>query len=118
MVPTAERHEEEPTQRSKRYTWLLALVLAAAVAASLSIIFTLYRTARQQWIARAGADAQRLSSMLLGWMDESFAPVSGLAALLENSRGTEPAQFLNAFEGIESRTTTGLLGAVAMLSLT
>src|SRR5262245_4740405 len=115
MIPTAVRRDVESSDRSRRYTWLLALVLVAAIAASLSLTYTLYRTAQKQWIARAGADAQRLSSILLGWMDDSFAPISGLAALLDNSQGTEPEQFLNAFEGIESRTTTGLLGAVAML---
>jgi len=41
--------------------------------------------------------------------------LSGLAALVENSRGTRPERFLNALEGIESRSTTALLGAAAML---
>jgi hypothetical protein len=115
MVPTPARLDEVPTQRGKRYAWLLALVVAAGIAASLSISYTLYRTAQRQWIARAGSDAQRLSSTLLGWMDDSYAPLSGLAALVENSDTTEPARFLNALDDIESRGTTVLLGAAAML---
>jgi hypothetical protein len=115
MVPTPAPLDEVPTQRGKRYAWLLALVVAAGVAASLSISYTLYRTAQRQWIARAGSDAQRLSSTLLGWMDDSYAPLSGLAALVENSPTAEPERFLNALDDIESRGTTVLLGAAAML---
>src|SRR5262249_40622818 len=55
------------------------------------------------------------SSMLLGWMDESYAPLSGLAALVESAHTTDSEKFLNAFDGIESRATTVLLGAAAML---
>jgi two-component system, sensor histidine kinase and response regulator len=95
--------------------WLAPLVVAAGLAASLSISYTLYCGAQRQWIARARSDAQRLSSMLLGWMDESYAPLSGLAALVENSHKTRPEEFLNALEGIESRATSVLLGAAALL---
>jgi two-component system sensor histidine kinase/response regulator len=115
MVPTPAQRDEVPQPWRRRYTWLLALVVAAGVAASLSISYTLYRTAQRQWIARADSDAQRLSSMLLGWMDESYAPLSGLAAVVEKSHRAEPEKFLNAFDGIESRGTTVLLGAAAML---
>ncbi len=101
--------------RQSRYTWLLALVVAAGVAASLSMGYTLYLTAETQWRARAESDAQRLSTTLLGWIDESYAPLSGLAALVENSHETGPNRFINAFEGIESRGTPVLLGAVAIL---
>jgi len=45
----------------------------------------------------------------------AYAPLSGLAALVENSPNTVPKEFLNAFDGIESRATTVLLGAAAML---
>jgi hypothetical protein len=115
MVPAPVPDEEMPEQRRTRYTWLLVLVVAVGVTASLSISYALYRTAERQWIARAEADAQRLSSLLLGWRDESYAPLSGLAALVENSQKIEPERFLNAFDGIESRDTTVLLGAAAML---
>jgi two-component system sensor histidine kinase/response regulator len=115
MVSTPARRDEVATQRRRRYSWLLAMVVAAGVAASLSIGYMLYRTAERQWIARAESDAQRLSSMLLGWMDESYTPLSGLAALVESSHQTEPEKFLNAFDGIESRAATVLLGEAAML---
>ena len=76
MVPTPARRDEVAKQRRRQYSWLLALVVAVGVAASLSISYTLYRTAQRQWIARAGSDAQRLSSMLLGWIDDSLGRAS------------------------------------------
>ena len=115
MIPTTAQRADVPTQPGKRYRWLLALVVAAGVAASLSISYTLYRAAQRQWIARAESDAQRLSSMLLGWMDDSYAPLSGLAAFVENSPTTGPERFLNALDDIESRGGPVLLGATAML---
>ncbi len=115
MIPTTTQRADVPTQPGKRYAWLLALVVAASIAASLSISYTLYRAAQRQWIARAESDAQRLSSMLLGWMDDSYAPLSGLAALVENSPTTGPERFLNALDDIESRGGPVLLGATAML---
>jgi PAS domain S-box-containing protein len=95
--------------------WLLALVIAVGLGGLLAISYTLYRTAQRQWIARADASAQRLSTMLLDWIEESYSPLSGLGALVENSQKTEPDEFLNALEGIESRVTNVLLGSAAML---
>src|SRR5262245_62656773 len=115
MARSRPRRQERTKQLTRFYTWLLIMVVAAGVAASLSISYTLYRAAQRQWIARAEADAQRFSSMLLDWVDESYAPLSGLAALVETSRKTEAKEFLNAFDGMESRATTVLLGAAAML---
>jgi len=102
-------------QPGTRYPWLLGLVTVVGVIASLSLSYTLYRSAEREWIARSESEAQRLSTMLLGWIDDSYAPLSGLAALVETSRVTDSAAFLNAFDGMESRATAVFLGAVAML---
>ena len=115
MPPAPPRLAAAPDQRTRRYTWLLALVIAIGLGGSLAISYTLYRTAERQWIARADSSAERLSAMLLGWIEESYSPLSGLAGLVENSKKTEPDEFLNAFEGIESRVTTFVLGSAAML---
>jgi PAS domain S-box-containing protein len=115
MPPASPRLDAVPDRRTRRYTWLLALVVAIGLGGSLAISYTLYRTAERQWIAHADSAAQRLSSTLLSWLEESYSPLSALAALVENSRKTEPEEFLNAFEGIESRVTTVLLGSAAML---
>jgi adenylate cyclase len=115
MPPAPRRLDAAPDQRASRYAWLLALVIAVGLGGSLAISYTLYRTAERQWIARADSSAERLSAILLAWIEESYSPLSGLAAFVENSTKTEPDEFLNAFEGIESRATTFLLGSAAML---
>src|SRR5215467_605679 len=97
------------------YRWLPALTVIVGFAATLMISYALYRSAERQWVARAESEAQRLSAVLLGWMDDSYAPLSGLAALIENSHRAQPEAFLNAFDGMESRARSVLLGAVAML---
>src|SRR5262245_65932755 len=102
-------------QPGTRYPWVLGEVIVIGVMASLSLSYTLYRSAEREWIARSESEAQRLSTMLLGWIDDSYAPLSGLAALVETSHVTDSAAFLNAFDGMESRATAVVLGAVAML---
>src|SRR5262245_47319459 len=116
MASTSASNDQAARSRTRRSAWLLGLALAAGVAASLSMSYTLYRTAERQWIARAASDAQRLSNTLLGWMDESYAPLSGLAALVESSPRTGQEDFLNALDRIESRTSPVLLGAAGMLT--
>src|SRR4029450_3465348 len=95
--------------------WLLALMVAAGIGASLAVSYALWRTAERQWITRSETEAQRLSTVLLGWMDESYAPLSGLAALVESSHRAKPEDFRNALDGMESRATAVLLGAAALL---
>jgi len=115
MSPAPPRLHAPPDRRARRYTWLLALVIAVGLGGSLSISYALYRTAERHWVASADSSAERLSTILLGWIEESYSPLSGLAGLVENSRKTDSNEFLNAFEGIESRVTTLLLGSAAML---
>jgi len=50
-------------------------------------------------------------------MEESYAPVSGLVALVENSSTIEPGEFLMSFEGMQSRSTTVLLDEASLLRL-
>ena len=115
MPPAPPRLNAVSEQRARRYTWLLAFVITVGLGGSLAISYMLHRTAERQWIARADVSAQRLSTMLLDWIEESYSPLSGLGALVENSKKTEPDEFLNALEGIESRVTGLLLGSAAML---
>src|SRR5215469_15066374 len=115
MASAPVRRDAALEQPGSRYPWVFGLVIVVGVIASLSVSYTLYRSAERQWIARSESEAQRLSAMLLGWIDDSYAPLSGLAALMETSRAIDPAAFLNAFDGMESRATAVLLGAVAML---
>ncbi len=70
--------------------------------------------ARRSWEAEGDQVAQWLSGTLLGWLEESYAPISGLAALSENSENVTESEFLNAFDGLEARATAFFLDAAAM----
>jgi len=115
MVPSHAHPDGAPERPRRWYRWLLILAVASGIGASLAVSHTLYRTAERQWITRSETEAQRLSTVLLGWMDESYAPLSGLAALVESSHRAKTEEFLNALDGMESRATAVLLGAAAML---
>ncbi len=85
--------------------------------ATLCFSYLSYAKAEKDWNIRVDQTAERLSNTLLSWMEESYAPVSGLVALVENSSTVEPGEFLNAFEGMQSRSTTVLLDEASLLRL-
>ena len=96
---------------------LSAIVFVAGLAATLCFSYLSYARAEKDWNVRVDRTAERLSNTLLSWMEESYAPVSGLVALVENSNTVEPGEFLNAFEGMQSRSTTVLLDEASLLRL-
>ena len=55
--------------------------------------------ARNTWETEARQSAQWLSGTLLSWLEESYAPISGVAALFENSDEVSEPEFLNAYDG-------------------
>jgi two-component system, sensor histidine kinase and response regulator len=96
---------------------LSAIVFAAGMVATFFFSYLSYAKSEKDWNVRVDQTAERLSNTLLSWMEESYAPVSGLVALVENSSTVEPNEFLNAFEGMQSRSTTVLLDEASLLRL-
>jgi len=93
---------------------LFLLVAAIAGLWASYVVSEIFRDdARQSWEAQANQSAQWLSGTLLGWLDESYAPLSGIAALFENSETVSEAEFLNAYDGIESRASAFFLDGMA-----
>ena len=92
-----------------------AIVFVAGLLATICFSYLAYAKAENDWRIRVDQTAERLSNTLLSWMEESYAPVSGLVALVENSSTVEPGEFLNAFEGMQSRSTTVLLDEASLL---
>ncbi|MDH3986652.1 MAG: hypothetical protein OEV12_09590, partial [Gammaproteobacteria bacterium] len=73
-----------PTRRSLH--WLLLLGLLFAAAGGSWLLSEAFRAdARHGWIAQSEKAGQWLSGTVLSWLEESYAPLSGLAALAENS---------------------------------
>jgi signal transduction histidine kinase len=96
--------------------WLLLLVLLLAGTAGSWLLSEAFRAdARRAWVAQADRAGQWLTATLLYWLEESYAPLSGLAALAENSERLSEAEFLNAYEGLEARATAFFLDGAAYL---
>jgi two-component system sensor histidine kinase/response regulator len=96
---------------------LSTLVFVAGMLATICFSYFFFERAEKDWNVRVDQTAERLSNTLLAWLEESYAPVSGLMALVENSKTVEPSEFLNAFESIQSRSTTVLLDEASLLRL-
>jgi two-component system, sensor histidine kinase and response regulator len=96
---------------------LSAIVFFAGMVATFFFSYLSFARVEKDWNVRVDQTAERLSNTLLSWMEESYAPVSGLVALVENSNSVEPSEFLNAFEGMQSRSTTVLLDEASLLRL-
>ncbi|MES2583522.1 MAG: response regulator [Pseudomonadota bacterium] len=101
-------------QRISRWTLpLLVLVLGLLLSALLTQV--LHTSASQVWQKRADQEAARRSMDLLGWMEESYATLSGLVALVENSDAVDSGEFLNAVDGLEARTKVNFMPAKALM---
>jgi two-component system sensor histidine kinase/response regulator len=96
---------------------LSAIVFVVGMVATLCFSYFFYQRSEKDWNIRVDQTAERLSNTMLSWLEESYAPVSGLVALVENSNTVEPNEFLNAFESMQSRSTTVLLDEASLLRL-
>ena len=96
-------------------TWgLLILLVIGGIAGSYALSEAFRSGAREAWEAQATRVAQWLSTTLLGWLEESYAPLSGLAILFENSSEVSEVEFLGATDGLEARATAFFLEAKAI----
>ena len=99
----------------KTVTWILLIVLAVAgIGGSYALSQALRTDARQAWETQASKVAQWLSGTILGWLEESYSPLSGLAILFENSHEVTEVEFLGASDALEARTTSFFLDAKAV----
>jgi len=94
---------------------LISIVAGFGVVATLLVSDALRTDARRGWEKEATNAAASLSGTLLTWLEESYAPISGLAALAENSERLTEAEFLNAFGSLEARATAFFLEAAALV---
>jgi len=96
-------------------TWFLLILLAVGGIVGSYTLSEKFRTdARQVWEEKASQSARWLSATVLGWLDESYTPLSGLAILFENSREVTEVEFLGATDALEARATAFFLDAKAV----
>ena len=99
-------------------TWILLILLAVGGIVGSYALSEKFRTdAREVWEAKASQSARWLSGTVLGWLEESYAPLSGLAILFENSREVTELEFLGATDALEARATAFFLDAKAIARL-
>ncbi len=97
--------------------WVILLTLIfAGIYGSWLLSETFRENAYRAWTRQADNAGQWLSGTLLDWLDESYYPVSALAALAENSSELSEAEFLGAFDSIESRASTFFIEGMVYLS--
>ncbi|UCG71253.1 MAG: response regulator [Chromatiales bacterium] len=94
---------------------ILLILLAAGTFGSRQLSEAFRKDAYRAWIAQADNAGQWLTGTMLNWLEESYAPLSGLAALAEHTTSLTEAEFLDAYDSLESRATTFFLDGAAYL---
>jgi PAS domain S-box-containing protein len=96
-------------------TWIFLILLALGGLFGSYALSQAFRTdAREAWETEASQAARWLSGTVLGWLEESYAPLSGLAILFENSKEVTEVEFLGATDALEARASSFFLDAKAV----
>jgi uncharacterized membrane protein len=91
------------------------LILAIGIGLSAFLGLQLQQRATDTWQKRAEQAAAQQSVTMLGWIEESYGMLSGIAALVENSGEVDAGEFLNAVHGMESRAKVNFVQIKALL---
>ena len=97
------------------------VIVAAVFALGLALSYSLSRVLRDQavatWESKANREAQAVTNVMLGWLEESYAPLSALAVLFGQSTKVEVAEFLAATDVLEAQSPTSFLDSMAVAYL-
>ena len=91
------------------------MVLVIGIGLFVVLANELQQKAVETWQKRAEQEAARQSMTLLSWIEESYAMLSGLVALVENSSEVDGGEFLNAMDGLEARAKINFMPVKAMM---
>ena len=98
--------------------WLVpVLILALGAGGSRGLSQAFRQDALRAWQAQAEQTARGLSGTLLAWLEESYAPLSGLAVLAENFDPLTEVAFLSGLDDMEARATAFFIDSAAYLRL-
>ena len=98
-----------PLNRSVSLWLVPLLILVVGTGSSWSLRSAFRQDAQRTWETEADQTAERLSFILLTWLEESYAPLSSLGMLAENSDNLTDVEFLNGMNGLEDRATAFFL---------
>ena len=89
------------------FVWVfLCVVLLGGIGGSYTLSEIFRRDAWNAWKNEVNQSAQLLSGTIVGWLEESYAPISGLAVLFESSESVSEDEFFGATDAFEARATT------------
>jgi len=93
---------------------LVALgVLAVGLLISYGLSSVLRQQAVSEWEAKADREAQAMTAVMLGWLEESYAPLTALSVLFDQSTHVSEAEFLGATDALESKSPASFLDSMA-----
>jgi signal transduction histidine kinase/DNA-binding response OmpR family regulator len=107
----------KPVHKGVRLWIVPLLIFALGTGGSWSLSQAFRQDALRAWQAQAEQAGRWLSGTLLAWLEESYAPLSGLAMLAANIETLTEVEFLNGFDNLESRATAFFLDSAAYLRL-
>jgi PAS domain S-box-containing protein len=96
---------------------IVATVFALGLAISYGLSQMLRDQAVETWESKADREVQAVTAVMLGWLEESYAPLSALAVLFGNSRSVEEREFLSATDALEAKSPTSFLDSMAAVYL-
>jgi PAS domain S-box-containing protein len=93
-------------------------IFATGVLASYALSNTLREQAVDAWEAKAEREAQAMTAVMLGWLEESYAPLTALSVLFDQSTSVSEAEFLGAADSLESKSPASFLDSMAVVVVT
>mgnify|MGYP000709428252 CR=1 FL=1 len=93
---------------------LIALaILAVGLLITQAVAGALRAQAVRAWEDKAEREAQAMTAVMLGWLEESYAPLTALSVLFDQSTAVSLAEFLGAADSLESKSPASFLDSMA-----
>jgi len=102
-------------RRRQRAGWIIALIVIIGSGISLALNHLFEKHERMEWQAAAVQAARWYDETLFDWLDESYAPISAIAAFQESSEEISDEEFLRTAGAIKARTSAYFLEALAVV---
>ncbi len=92
------------------------LILILGCSGSFYLSRTLANGALKTWEKEASQAAGWFSSILVNWVEESYAPIIGMAALYENSDDVTEEEFFGVLNSLDERTVASFIDSIIVLT--
>jgi two-component system sensor histidine kinase/response regulator len=91
---------------------LVLIVLGGGL--TLFVSSTLRQQAVEVWSDKAAREVQALTTVIVGWLEESYAPLTALSVLFDFSRVVSASEFLGAADALENNAPASFLDSMAV----